>query len=508
MKKIFINIMAVLFLGVLFTGCENWEQYDSISVTPAPSLSLNLVSVMDSSVSVTMQSSAAGYLTFLITADTAMTTPDGTDLLVGNSSGLEEINVKVAASQTVEYTFMSGLEQNTPYLVYAVSSNADGVVSDVKRLEVLTDDNYKPVLVSVSPSRSSTASQENSFSVDLTFSEPVQLVDASKFSFTYYYDDTVVTVMPEDISVDGDVVTVSQSRTPYDGEYVFLSWEAGAVSDFLAGSPNMVDARVSGVIDGELAGLYWRVQHVPFDMGNGGFIPETGTAVTDNGFDIMYVFPFEVSLSEDYEAGMVNVTFWREGKSVNLEIPADYLAVDGDTLFISLTEAAEYGDWVSVNMEEGVVQDMYGNPNAAFESGSDFGGHWLVSYGRDINVLAGSYKVSGTEYFSDAAEEYDVKIEIDLVNAGQVLITGLFGSTDTIVGTFNSDFSTLTVMDEESLGEVNGAGSDVVFANPFGDGMSVGFVDASGNTSMPIGAYDYAAGGWFKAMLSSTWTKQ
>ncbi|RIH63883.1 hypothetical protein D1164_17235 [Mariniphaga sediminis] len=532
MKNIIIKITTVLFLGLLIMGCEKWDEYESADLASAPEATLSLVAVQDSAVTVSVNTNVAGYVSIVITDDTTLTAADidGELLLIGNIDGLGDTLVGVESAQAVQHTFKTDLTQNMPYMVFAVASNGDGVYSAVKELKVQTDDSYAPYLVSTTPSKSPDAEQENSFSVELKFSEPVQLGEAPVFKFSYYFDDEEHVVDADTITVDGNLVTVYQSKVPHNGEWVFLSWEEGAVTDFLAGTPNKVEAQTSGVVEAELTGLYWRVQHVPFEMSVESFMPEAGSAVSDNQFDIMYKFPYAVSFATDdegdpvYEDGDVTVVFWKEGKQVILEIPSGNLSITNDsTLVIALTEAASYGDWVSVSIAEGVVVDMYENPNAAFESDNESGANWLVSYGYTRDMIIGTYTIFGVSHPAfDFDESFEVTIEEDTENENQVIVTGMYYSDVPITAVFDGDFATLTfnfpLQDDGynwiDIGDIYGDGDGSTNSlEVYGDDHFVCQIDADGNMSTGDeywwGSYYYGvdADGWNNIFVASTWTK-
>ncbi|MCY1722196.1 hypothetical protein OU798_17715 [Prolixibacteraceae bacterium Z1-6] len=524
MKKIIYNITAVLFLGLLIASCEDWDKYESADLASAPEITLDLLSVKDSSVTVSAKTNVAGYVSMLITDDTTLTVEDidAEQLLTGNESGLEKLLFNVGGAANVEYEFSSGLSQNKWYQVFVVASNEDGVFSAVEGKRVRTDDSHPPVLLSTSPSKSSEAAQENMFAVELTFSEPVQLTDAAKFSFSYYYDDEAIPA--ENVTVNDNVVTVSQVKEPYNGEWVFLSWEEGAVTDFQAGTPNKVAEQVSGVIDGGLAGLYWRVQHVAFDMAADNFMPEVGSAVSDPQFDIMYEFPYAVSFATDddgytvYEDGEINVTFWSEGKKTIIDVPFEYLTLTGgdSVLVVSIPEAAQYGNTVSVNIAEGVVVDGYGNPNATFESDNESGANWLISYGYTRDMIIGTYTFSGVSYWEGGDEAFNVEIVADPEDESKVIINGFYGSATPIPAIFNGDFATLTVQAEEDylLGDLFADGGETYFWS-YDEAEFV--INILSNGDMVTDPYywlalywvagDESDEGWVNIFVESTWTK-
>jgi hypothetical protein len=526
MKKIITRITAVLFLGLLIMGCDEWETYENPALQSAPDVTLSLVSVQDSTVTVGVNTNASGYVSVMITDDTTMTEEDvdGELLLIGNISGIESQILEAASAGTVQYSFSSGLIQNSYYQVFAVASNEDGMYSSVQKLLVQTDDSYAPYLKSTAPSKSTEAAQENTFSVELEFSEPVQLSDDPVFKFSYYYDDEEHVVDADNIVVDGSTVTVSQNKIPHNGEWVFLSWEEGAVTDFLAGTPNKVAAQTSGVVEGALAGLYWRVQHVPFDVSAANFMPEVGSSVSDAQFDIMYKFPFPVSFALDgddapvYEEGDINVTFWEEGKKVVLDVPFDHLGISDDsTLVISLPEAANYGNWVSVNIAEGVVVDTYENPNAAFESDSKTGAYWLISYGYTRDMIIGTYTFSGVSYWEGNDESFDVEIIADPEDDSKVIINGFYGSATPIPATFDGDFATLTVSAETDylLGDLFDDGGETYFWS-YDETQFVINILPNGNMvtdpyywlALYWVAADESDEGWVNIFVESTWTKK
>jgi len=526
MKRIIAYIFTLLALGYI-TGCTQLEDYESSEVLPQPTASLSVSAVADSSFALDISSDKAGILGYALLSDTSASVVAISILSKSISSGASTLSSNTfdltgGGSTTLNIT---GLMPNSFYKVFVASSNTDGVESEVKSLIVKTDDGVGPSLVSTGPSKSLNATQTTGFDVVLTFDEPIGVVDGSKFTFTYYIDG--VEVPAESATIDPEnskKVIVSQSKMAYAGDYVFLSYGAGAVED-LSGNP--VSEYVSGVINGSPVGLYWRVENMGWNIDVATVVPVKGTAVSDPNFSIQFKTPFPVTLSDDVVDGSVRFIVKTAGKTTIYDVPAANLDVNAadSTFTIYKPFTPTYGEMVYVEIDGGVLLDDYDNPNNVIESGIDGIANegdpvtevgWLISYGYTRDMIIGTYTFAGTSYWSGADESFDVEIAADPNDASKVIITGFYGSSTPIPATFDGDFATLTVSAEEDylLGDLFGDGGETYF---WSYDESEFVINIQPNGDMVTDPYywlalywvavDNSDEGWVNIFTESTWTK-
>lgn len=473
MNKIILSTLT-LFLA-FFVGCTKFENYESKKLADAPTVSVSLEEVKDSSVVVSFTSSATGFLSFILLEGVANETPDSTALIELNVSAIDDGSYEVlTAGEKISHEF-AGLTQNTVYEVFAVSQNTDGVLSKVSdALMIKTSDAYAPVLDKIAPAVSNKPEQAVDFEITLTFDEPIGTVDASKFTFVYFFED--IETKAESVTVNEKnpyEVVVTQTRSAHPRDYVFLSYDEGAVLDIVG---NPVTSQVSGLDeDGYIVGLHWRAVPEPFEFDVTKFVPENGTAVSDPEFAIEFTAPVPVESKAD--DGDIKIIVIGSGVKSIYDVPAANIIVDENGTDIQVIKPVipTFGEMVYIEIAAGTFTDDYGNPNIVIESGIDgiaveddpiteIG--WLISYGYEIDMVIGMYTFNGISFWEGKDESFDVEIVADPEDENQVIINGFYGSKTPIPAVFNGDFATLTITVPETdflLGDLFNDGGETYF---------------------------------------------
>lgn len=524
MKKIIVYFL-VLSLG-FFIGCTKFEEYKSVEVLTKPATTLSVSNVADSSFTMDFSTDKAGLVGFVVLNDTSVNVATISILshsLEDNDATLM-LNTYSTDGPGGASLDILGLMPNTYYKVAVAASNIDGVESDVENFILKTDDGIGPSLFSISPERSLDPVQATDFEVVLEFDEPIGSVDASKFSFSYYLDGVEEVANTAVIDPDDPFkVVVSQSIEAHAGDYVFLSYQEGAVKD-LSGNP--VAERVSGVIDGSVVGLYWRAENIAWDIDLSTILPENGSAVSDAEFYVQFKTPFAVY--NNAEDGDVRFIVKSVGKTTIYDVPADNIVIDeaDSTVVVYKPFVPTYGEMVYFEMDAGVLIDDYDNPNSVIESGMDGIANpddpintigWLISYGYTRDMVLGTYTFDGVSYWEGADESFDVEIVADPEDESMVIINGFYGSETPIPAIFNGDFATLTIIAETDylLGDLFDDGGETYFWSYDEDKI---VINISPNGDMVTDPYYWLALYWVAAdgsdegyvnmFIESTWTKQ
>ncbi|HKM93624.1 MAG TPA: hypothetical protein VJY41_08235 [Prolixibacteraceae bacterium] len=478
MNKIILGTIT-LFL-ILFASCTKFEKFESKKLSDAPTVSLAIEEVKDSSVVVSFVSTSTGFISFVLIEGVANEKPDSAALIQLNVEALQDGSYEVIASGEKTMYEFTGLVQNSVYEVFAVAQNDDGVLSNVSdALMIKTTDINNPVLVldDVSPAISTKALEALDMKVTLTFDEPISEADASKFSFTY---------LTEGVNAPADSATVnpknpyqvivSQSRAAHAMDYIFLSYSEGAVLDIVG---NPVEALASGVDDEDSpVGLYWRAISNPFALDKDKFVPKNGEAVSDPDFVIEFKAP--VAVKNKAKDGSIKLIVVGAGVKSIYEVPAANITLGDDkkTIQVEKPFSPTFGEMIYIEIAAGTFTDNFGNPNIIIESGIDgIAGvddpitkiGWLISYGYTIDMVIGNYTFDGInhpnpDYGTD--KSFDVEIVADPDNDDQVLILGFYGSETPIPAVFNGDFATLTVTPPEDdflLGDIFNDGGETYF---------------------------------------------
>lgn len=526
MKKIQLYLIAILLFGIAISSCTEFLDQETIDPETPPVASLEVSAVADSSFTLNFSSDKAGYLGYALVSDTtvmatALNILSGS--IAGESSTIanEVFESESAGSYTIN---ISGLNPNKYYKVFCSATNANGVQSNLESYLFKTNDNYGPSLMETSPSRSLDPEQSTDFEVVLTFDEPIGSVDASKFTFKYYNEDIEATAGSAEVNPANSMqVIVKQAKEALAGDYVFLSYEEGAVKDL---SGNSAAARESGIVEGAAAGLYWRAENISWDFAVENIMPQAGSATSDLDFMVTLKAEFPVVLNEDYAEGDVRFVATSAGKSTTYFLTADYISVTDSNIVIYKPFTPSYGENVYLEIDEGVFLNDFDNPNGVIESGIDGIANeddpitevgWFMSYGYTRDLVIGTYMFSGVSYWEDSNEQFEVEIIADPADDSKVIINGFYGSTTPIPATFDGDFGTLTVVCEEDylLGDLFEDGGETYFwsyeedkfvINISSDGNMV--TDANYWLALYWVAADGSTEGWKNIFTGSTWTKQ
>lgn len=517
MKNIILSTIAVLL--VFFVSCTKFEKFESKQLSSAPTVTLTTEEVMDSSVVVSVSSSAVGYVSFALFEGVGNAKPDSMSLIELNVSASQMGSGKVMTANEKVMIEFTGLVQNEVYEVFAASQNADGVLSNVSGpLMIKTTDKNSPVLVGVDPGPAYDADKASDQVITLVFDEPIGSADATKFTFTYLYGGTESAAATAEVDPAYPYyVYVSQSTPAHAGDYFWLSMAEGAVSDIVG---NKGGAFTSGLNDeGGIDGLYWRAAKESWDIDVATVAPENGTAISDPEFYIQFEAPFVVSNNAD--DGSVRLVVKGAGVTSVYDVPAANLIVDdnGTTVYVVKPFTPDFGESIYLEMDAGALIDDFGNPNSVIESGMDGIANeddpvteigWLISYGYTIDVLASNYSAECTSDFTGDVYTFDITMAVDAEVENGVIITGLEGSDAEVKGVFDGDFGTITIAQDQSLGDLLGDGSEVLLWSPYSDsGDLVGHIQADGTITMDWASYivggDYDGYYWDR-YVGSVWS--
>lgn len=513
--------LGVLSFAVVLYSCEaDWEKdYKAVTLKAPATATVSVTSIADSTALLNYSLSVTGRLYVAVVPGTDETpAPDAQAILkqtVGGAVFSKQIILNDAGALSSS-VIVSGLVQNTSYKVFALPVNDDGVLGEIVTTEAFsTSDHHAPVLdldSGVSPAITGNASIDLNFKPVLTFDEPVVL--AETFSIKMGYRNAVTSQIvwvdvPEDsITISGSKVTIAQPATAMNGQYVFLSIGNGSVKD-RAG--NSYEGVTSGIVGGYLEGIYWRIKFSPTATQQ---ILPADSVTSDVSMKITLDYPikmrFPTSGEGGYVQGNVVVRYYTSTTTLDVQVPQANVAVVQDTLVqITLPRTPVYGETVTLKMTEGVMRNAYGNPSKAIAFGDK---EWFISYGYTRNLIIGDYIVHCVSTFNAAEYDFNVTITPKVGSSNEVIIVGLENTTVPISGVFNGDFGTLTIPQDQSLGDLLGDGSQVLlWSNTSETGDLVGNIDSNGNIVMDWASYIVGGdndGYYYDRYYGSTWTKQ
>ena len=365
----------------------------------------------------------------------------------------DDINVDVPLSgcfeaATVKDTTVVAfkLVPNTVYTVYAVASGEKGVVSEIAAKSFTTGDSTNPSGYSEDANGnrkySFDASGLEDGTIVIDFEDPVELTDVAlegkaKFHAIYqaanYFDPNGVLVpvfeaeIPVDsLSVDGAKVYIQvPERIP--GSVVSIYYDEGVVVNGVGGTNPALAA--------DEVGAYWNAGKIAFAGITGRF--ETASwefdlpVIEDEEGQVERMPADHIEYFSDWEDLLILLTAQDlaepqfQEDTYNQVVPGeaiqirytdsqnrkiiydtenyDVLEKADSTIFIALSEAPDYGSSVSVDIPEGAVEDIWGNPCEAFstsyidEDGKVFNGNYFFSYGYVLEDLYGTYTLTALD---------------------------------------------------------------------------------------------------------------
>lgn len=370
-NKYIKGIAGISLLAAMLFSCAKFDEFSSKdATTSAPTVTVAVSNVLDSTVTVTASSNMSGYMSVYVMLGSDTNIYNRADLLSNNiptSNVVAFTYGDVAANEEVNINFVA-LTQNSSYKILAVANNEEGNTSNVAETAFTTDDTYGPGLLATNPAISFDYVAPADGPIQLAFDEPVVIDATKKFYFSTLWDDyyfgPIDSVVTTDVTAAGNIVTVGYGTfAPRGGEYIFLSWEAGAVKDL---SGNDVDEQLSYYfVDGGLnvAGLYWGVEARGVDAVS--VLPATLTAATT---EITVEF-------DDYVDGVddgIELTFERPGKIETHLILGDDVSISGNSITITIPEAPLVGDVVTLSIPAETVVVIWDNPSV------DISHEWTV----------------------------------------------------------------------------------------------------------------------------------
>lgn len=233
MKKITIILLAA---AATFAACTKFVEDPKIEYATIEAPEVTATTASDSSIVVTIAPKEGTTFYSYVVAKGVAKPVDAKALLQGKS-GLTPVTIedkecaevveivpasKASSTATIDQVkslTIEGLIPYTYYTVYAVATNAQGVISDVATASTRTSDSTVP-----SYEDHATEEADSVMYYQISFSDPIKLSGEGDLTLHIYgenyYDDTTlncieinnVVIAPENISDEGGVITVKFQR--------------------------------------------------------------------------------------------------------------------------------------------------------------------------------------------------------------------------------------------------------------------------------------------------------
>ena len=523
MKKL---VYSLLVAGLSLVGCTSFDDPVQEKYAAGPSVDIQISETADSTFTVTVTPAAgAQYYSYIVMASSKVQQLDATTLLKNAYSGTvagEMVETAKAASTTNKMRNKKDEPlclPNTTYQVYAVAVSDKGITGEIANASVTTTDG-------LAPKPQNLKADTKNKSVDVTFSEAITRGEGEIVAMYYKEWDLAnpVVINAEDlkITIKDNVVTFAAPNS-YAGAFVTVSWAEGA---FIDSYGNKCSALNSGLNmeTGKFSGVYFRNDLVPFDMeikteaeegeestGNLTIVPEINSSFA-NSDEFLSVLTFDFNIYQNTataKVGDLQVIYTNSIKSTTVNLNVNQWMVKDNTLMFILPEEPQYGDFISLVINEGAVTDVYGNPNNKFEVEEA----WLYSYGYKREMILGNHALTCTSYFDGSIFVENLTIEADpetedgVILSGFLTNMGLSSLTNPVKGTFNGDYATITIPEVETPLFENDV-NEVYLYNAEGGTSIIAKVQADGSIVIQTlwGYYLYkkdgSAKGWLNVVLS------
>ena len=476
MKKV---LFAISIAALALVSCTKFETEPEVTFETAAAPTVNVEVTGDNSIALeVLPGSNTGYYAYaLLEGEVEASSVDAATLLAGKVSGLKKEVASAAKKDTLKAA-VAKLTSNTQYTVVAVaSSKGTQSLSEVVAKTVTTTDETVPDV------------DDYDYDVDgkdltfyVYFDDPIKLTDKAQFVVqTYgdlYYDKTKdylllplsQTVVPkENISInsDGSVAVVVPDDTYAPGAYVALFIGEGSVKNALdavnpAFNGNAIyNKRTS---KGKTVGLIAKYENVPFEL-ECPIAEDSVFKFSDPALCSVAFKPKFVGYSNaagGYGNGDVQVVYEHalSGRTINYTLTAwDWDSEDN--FVVETDEDPELGYYVSYDIEEDCVRDIYGNPNAA----TKIEGLLFCSYGYTMADVVGDYDVNTINALAGAPATTTLNIKEG--KGGSLIVTfsgapGFSAAFDPDLGTIELTKQSVTVDNVKYSLSFNGASSATI----------------------------------------------
>lgn len=481
MRKILYSILGI---GLFMASCTNFDDPVTENYGDGPAVSIDVTATTDSTFTFTVSpASGAQYYSYIVVKANSPQELSGATLLKGGYSGGiagEVVSAEKDATITNNMRVKGAplCVPNTTYQIYAVAANDKGITGAVANVSVTTTDGNAPTAKTFEQDTKAKAAA-------ITFSEAVARSNGAIVA-QYYKEwdiNNAVTLTEEEytVSIEGSVVTFSAPKAPA-GSILTFSWESGAFVDSFGNKCTAMDSGIN-VNTGKFKGVYIATDKENFAVADTCFTaPKVGTSFGDwTQFMGEITFEFDVYRNDNtVKAGDLKVVYSNDNKTTAINLDATHWMIEKNKLYFVLPEAPQFGDYIGLQMTEGAITDVYGNPNSAYEIEKA----WLRSYGYKRELVIGTYTMNYTSYFDGTSLSETITTKADADSKDGVIISGLaegLGISGEVKGTFSGDYATVTVASGQPLEEND---SHAVYLMNGGGGETITYnVAANGNLS-------------------------
>lgn len=457
MKKV---LFAISIAALALASCTEFEAETPVNFETADVPVISAEVAADDSVTIKVFPGAnTGYYAYaFVEGEVDPASVNGSTLLSGKLAGAIATEVLNSAKKDSVVLGINKLTSNTKYTLVAIASSKETqALSQVVAQTVKTTDETIPEVVL---KKYDYEVEDTVLVFYVPFDDPIALTDTASFYIQTYGDNynygaagyyelkpiAQIDIPADSLSVAADSCTVIV-KVPADAyapnAYVALFIEAGSVVNKVGAVNDVFEDNLlikSGTDYASLTdGLLAQYDAAKFELECS---VEEDSLVTFNDPTV-----FAIELAPKCAGYMNGVATYGEGEIfVTTENVAGRKVgytlksweIYSGSVFVGLDEC-DYGYYASFEIEEGIIEDVYGNVNKALE----LEGIAFCSYGYTLADVIGTYDVDCYDGLTGAPVSTTMSVAAsDDEEAGNVMITGLMG-IEAIYGEFDTDLGTI-----------------------------------------------------------------
>lgn len=494
MKKYVLTLLAA---AATFAACTKFVEDPKIEYATIEAPEVTATTASDNSIVVTIAPKEGTTFYSYVVAKGVAKPVDAKALLQGKS-GLTPVTIedkecaevveivpasKASSTATIDQVkslTIEGLIPYTYYTVYAVATNAQGVISDVATASTLTTDSTAPSIKNYD-----TEEADSVMYYQILFNDPIKLSGEGDLTLHIYGENycdntlncieiTNVVIAPENISDEGGVITVKIPKDYYiPGAIVDLTWPEGFVKNAqdmpcaafpytglyydaakeYALTPNGISAQYE-YVDFALSFFATAEEEEAFleaQEDEEEIVPETVYYSDWQALQMVAYARTDAPLADKTKTAKASVSVSDAAGRV-VSYPVTPGMTQEGNIAIALKEDPGFGTVATYTIAAGSYVDIFGNEN--LEYSLDYGAYFC-SYGYTINDVVGTYNVTGSEYDFTSKEPiaFEPKtltiVKSDDSKKGNVMITNYFGipCIKPVYADFDVDAGKLTIFE-------------------------------------------------------------
>lgn len=497
MKKYVLTLLAA---AATFAACTKFVEDPKIEYATIEAPEVTATTASDNSIVVTIAPKEGTTFYSYVVAKGVAKPVDAKALLQGKS-GLTPVTIedkeyaevveivpasKASSTATIDQVkslTIEGLIPYTYYTVYAVATNAQGVISDVATASTLTTDSTAPSIKNYD-----TEEADSVMYYQILFNDPIKLSGEGDLTLHIYgenyCDNTTlncieiknVVIAPENISDEGGVITVKIPKDYYiPGALVDLTWPEGFVKNAqdmpcaafpytglyydaakeYALTPNGISAQYE-YVDFALSFFATAEEEEAFleaQEDEEEIVPETVYYSDWQALQMVAYARTDAPLADKTKTAKASVSVSDAAGRV-VSYPVTPGMTQEGNIAVELEEDPGFGTVATYTIEAGSYVDIFGNEN--LEYSLDYGAYFC-SYGYSIDDIAGNYTFGFSSAFaSQGYGPYSNVITIsesDNAEKGNIMFTGQLADINVkFYGDFDVDLGEITLPSKPVVG--------------------------------------------------------